>query len=363
MATATFAQFCAHLANVTDSSASVFNLYSEASGTTEDTHFVKKWLISEEDFMNLFYYQGVFNIRDCCDNVLLLHNWMLDPTGTPAESAVPFGTDPSRCHLLSLITEQWILDASNNCGMDISSSNWETCSKMNMLGELLKSENLCNWKCNVCCALTAQELANVLNYQEYDAMTGLWTGDVIRTALNPINVGDCLILSILFTNDNPCVDPIELRLNFFIGVSRDDWINSAVARPPSPFFPGPTQWTALRVIANVPPLPPTIGVALSPGVTNRILIDNINCSGSNTQIPFDVSGAFKNYTLEVGGYSVNCPNTNTSISNGKFLITNHASPASLGVSYCQLDVIYQSGTPTTRWGLNPAVHTITILDP
>jgi len=211
MPTATFAQLCGHLETVVDSSASVFDLYHDISCSS-----IHKQL-HIQTFMDLFYDQGVFKIRDCCDNLMVLHNWLVEPSGTSVHSAIPITMDPSNCDIFSLVRDQWILDASNNCGIDIS-ANWGTCSYMNMVRELIPSGNLCNWKCLTCCALTAKELADVLNYEEYTNNGNVWpAGSVARTPVSPVTWGDELILAVRFTNLNSCVDPIELRLHFFIG--------------------------------------------------------------------------------------------------------------------------------------------------
>ena len=360
MPTATFAQVCAHLENVSDSSAMVFDLYQDVSNDTDPSGI--KWFITHEDFMNNFYDRGVFKMRDCCNNIAVLHNWIVEPSGTDLSSAVYVGSAPSNCDLFSLIKEQWILDASyNGCGLDLS-GHWGTCSYMNMFRQLIPAGNLCNWDCKVCCALTAKELADVLNYEEYTNNGNVWpTGSVARTNVLPVKMGDCVTLSVRFTNANTCVNPIELRLHFLIAPLIDDWNNSAVQLGPSPRVPSATQWTALNVRPNG-----VVVVGEAPSRTNRVLIHTINCLELSTKISFDVSGSFTNYTMLIAGYSTNCPNTNTTIVDGTFNITSHIYPAVFGVEYCQLEVSLISSTNVNEpWGTqgvgSQAVHTISII--
>ena len=288
MPTATFAQLCGHLETVVDSSASVFDLYHDISCSSIHKH------LDIQTFMDLFYDQGVFKIRDCCDNLMVLHNWIVEPSGSSGYSAIPLGTDPSNCDIFSLVKDQWILDASNGWHIDIS-ANWGTCSYMNMVRELIPSGNLCNWTCLTCCALTAKELADVLNYEEYTNNGNVWpTGSVARTPVSPIKWGDELILAVRFTNLNPCVDPIELRLHFFIGWRTRWW---GFCDPPGFIVPvpqsrpGPGFWCAVQngrfgVPDAVSPEFPsnTLGGACPAGTTDRLWIHRLNCCGVEPQI-------------------------------------------------------------------------------
>ena len=341
MPTATFAQICQNLATVEDSSATVFDLYHDISGT-DPSGF--SWQTAATTFISLFYDKGLFRIRDCCDNIMLLHNWIVDPSGDISNNAIPFGTDPSNCHLIDLVTNQWILDASNNCGLDIS-ANWGTCSKMGILRELLKARSLCNWDCKVCCALTAQEIADVLNYQELDD-DGAWTGDFIRTAENPVTLGDTLILSVLFTNQNPCVDPIELRLHFLIGWM-DDWLGVSANRNPQ-ISPGSGEWAA----ADIRGWPGGgAGIEGRPVNTEQIWIDLSNCVGFSSQTPVGVQGGLNGGILTIRGWSNNCPNDDISVVTANFVILQHLVPGWWGRG-CQLQVMYQSGSGSLVWGQN-----------
>ena len=292
MPTATFAQLCGHLETVTDSSASVFDLYHDISCSSIHKH------LHIQTFMDLFYDQGAFKIHDCCNNLMVLHNWIVEPSGNSVNSAIPLGTDPSNCDLFSLVRDQWILDASANCGIDIS-ANWGTCSYMNMVRELIPSGNLCTWTCLTCCALTAKELADVLNYEEYTNNGNVWpTGSVARTPTSPIKWGDELILAVRFTNLNPCVDPIELRLHFLMGWSELWWgfCDNPRALPPVQSRPGPGWWCAVANGASRTPnivsqefpssiAPPyLLPCPFTPGTTDRLWIHRVNCCGVEPQI-------------------------------------------------------------------------------
>ena len=254
---------------------------------------------------------------------MVLHNWLVEPSGNIGQSAIPNTVDPSNCDIFSLVRDQWILDASNNCGIDIS-ANWGTCSYMNMVRELIPSGNLCNWTCLTCCALTARELADVLNYEEYTNNGNVWpAGSVARTPVSPVKWGDELILAVRFTNLNPCVDPIELRLHFMMG-----WTglwhgfcdNPFVLPPllPTQSYPGPGFFCAAGRVNFLGPPAATRNVAgqflsrfplLSPapcpgGDTEVLWIHRLNCCGVEPQV-FDglqpVLSTFANWRLRIEG--------------------------------------------------------------
>jgi len=309
MPTATFAKICAHLENVSDSSATVFDLYQDVGGF--DPSGIK-WCITQEDFMNNFYDRGVFKMHDCCNNIAVLHNWIVEPSGTDISSAVPFGSDPSNCDLFSLIKQQWILDASNNCGRDIS-ANWGTCSYMNVFRQLIPAGSLCNWDCKVCCALTAKELADVLNYEEYTNNGDAWpAGSAARTNVQPVKIGDCLTLSVRFTNPNPCVDPIELRLHFKIFTSctiSGVWGKTRVGTQPPSINPAPQMWAATYVATTFPPAE-TSTIATNDGSSLfledfKIKINTTDCFGtafSDLLVP----GLWKGRMIRIQGVKERC---------------------------------------------------------
>ena len=348
MPTATFAQLCAHLETVSDSSATVFDLYQDVSNNTDPSGI--KWFITHEDFMNNFYDRGVFKMRDCCNNIAVLHNWIVEPSGTDISSAVPFGTDPSNCDLFSLIKEQWILDASHNgCGLDLS-ANWGTCSYMNMFRQLIPAGNLCNWDCKVCCALTAKELADVLNYEEYTNNENVWPlGSVARTNVLPVKLGDCVTLSVRFTNANPCVNPIELRLHFLIVPLMDDWVGinaNPLLIPPFAPPPGDGQWVATRGGTFQAPSPPS---------TRGIWIHKNNCAGYLTSagLLLGPTDTLAGWNLLIEGWTQwtvtnGCPNTSVSDISANFTISSNSYPG-ITADVASLDVRHINSTPFVRW--------------
>ena len=316
MPTATFAQLCAHLENVSDSSATVFDLYQDVSNN--DPSGIK-WCITQEDFLNNFYDRGVFKMRDCCNNIAVLHNWIVEPSGTDISNAVPFDSDPSNCDIFSLIKEQWILDSSyNGCGLDLS-ANWGTCSYMNMFRQLIPAGNLCNWDCKICCALTAKELADVLNYEEYTNNGNVWPmGSVARTNVLPVKIGDCVTLSVRFTNANTCVNPIELRLHFKIFTSctiSGVWHKTREGtRPASVLNPDSRHWAATFIPSSIGSTETSTIATNDDGLLTdfKIKVNTTDCFGtvfSDLLVP----GLWKGRMIRILGARDRCEVTTTPI--------------------------------------------------
>ncbi len=183
-----FAQFCQELETIVDiSSYTVFNAYKSPFGFGSPF-----WDISQNDFLNLFYSQGLFKLNDCCNNIMQTDHWWVGPL---------FGG--SSLNIPKLVMDQWALDASNNTG---GAFNWETCSNLVVKAEVLQSRDLCTLDCNVCCALTLRDIIADLNSQDH----------VHRTPDNPFRSGDILILSLLFTNDSTLVNPVVFFFHFQI---------------------------------------------------------------------------------------------------------------------------------------------------
>lgn len=177
-----FAQFCQELETIVDiSNYTVVNAYKSSPNGL--------WDISQNDFLNLFYSQGLFKLHDCCNNIMQTDHWM--------------DTSGSRLNIPKLVMDQWALDASNNTG---GAFNWETCSNLVVKCQVLQSRDLCTLDCNVCCALTLRDIIADLNSQDH----------VHRTPGNPFRSGDILILSLLFTNDSALVNPIVFFFHFQI---------------------------------------------------------------------------------------------------------------------------------------------------
>jgi len=160
---------------------------------------------------------------------------------------------------------------------------------MNMVRELIPSGNLCNWTCLTCCALTARELADVLNYEEYTNNGNVWpTGSVARTPVSPVKWGDELILAVRFTNLNPCVDPIELRLHFFMGWTGLWWgfcDNPVVLPPllPTQSYPVPGFFCAAGRVNFLGPPAATRNVARQ-FLSRFPLLSPAPCPGGDTEV-------------------------------------------------------------------------------
>ena len=366
MPTATFAQLCAHLETVSDSSATVFDLYQDV-GDFDPSGI--KWCISQEDFMNNFYDRGVFKMRDCCNNIAVLHNWIVEPSGTDISSAVPFGTDPSNCDLFSLIKEQWILDASyNGCGLDLS-ANWGTCSYMNMFRQLIPAGNLCNWDCKVCCALTAKELADVLNYEEYTNNENVWpTGSVARTPVLPVKLGDCVTLSVRFTNVNTCVDPIELRLHFKIFTSctiSSVWRKTDVGVRPAHIDPEAKRWAATYLPAFIgSPETSTIRTNDNGLLTDfKIKVNTTDCLGTSFS-DLLVPGLWKGRMIQIKGVAADCKVSRGGDIDITYHIDSHTvDVAADGTNFAIFTVTFVTsavGTDYNPHGVRDPHHTITL---
>ncbi len=93
---------------------------------------------------------------------------------------------------------------------------WSACSLLRITEELLKANYICNLKCNVCCSLCSYELAEALNSISNAHTSGGQGQYGPRNARNPVVSGDRLVLSVLFTNANTGVNPVDLRLHFQI---------------------------------------------------------------------------------------------------------------------------------------------------
>ncbi len=216
-----------------------------------------------------------------------------------------------------------------------------------MLRQLIPAGNLCNWDCKVCCALTAKELADVLNYEEYTNNENVWpTGSVARTPVLPVKLGDCVTLSVRFTNANPCVNPIELRLHFLIVPLMDDWVGIAAPQSsPSAPPPGDGQWVATRGGTFQAPSPP---------VTRGIWIHKNNCAGYLTSagLLLGPTDTLAGWNLLIEGWtqvgSGGCPNTSVSDISANFTISSNSYPGPR-TDVASLVVTHINSTPSVRW--------------
>ena len=128
---------------------------------------------------------------------LWLNNWQV--------ADYPYATTDASANILVLVPATW--------GYDLSGGKLpclDTCSNLKLLQELIPLRNLCNWNCKLNCSLTRVQLACLMNDKEKEAK------NKTRTAAMPVKAGDCVLFSILFTNDNVLAKPIELRLTFVI---------------------------------------------------------------------------------------------------------------------------------------------------
>ena len=177
-----FAQLCKKLSPVETNPATIVELNRE-DGTPVP--------ISSDEFIDSFYrHNGLFSLTDCCSNIMTLQS-------TSVVDSVWY-VDGVDVNLEGLIVGAW----ENDLGVD--NSCWTACSVMSITSELLRVNDLCNLKCNVCCSLKLSELFATLNAAD----DGTRSTDFVS--------GDRLTLSVLFTNDNPGVNPVEFRLNFVI---------------------------------------------------------------------------------------------------------------------------------------------------
>ena len=187
-----FAQFCQELETIVDiSNYTVFNLYYNVH------HGAILWDISQNDFLDLFYSNGIFHIHDCCNNIMQTDHWTW---GKEAGGGLGNG---GPANIPQRVMDQWAIDASNNTG---GAFHWETCSNLVVKAQLMQARNLCHLACNVCCAMTLRDIVADLNAQDH----------VHRTMDDPFRNGDILVLSLLFTNSSPLVNPVVFFFYFQI---------------------------------------------------------------------------------------------------------------------------------------------------
>lgn len=178
-----FAQLCKKLTPVELNNATVIELY-DASGNP--------LALTSTEFENMFYkHNGVFSLTDCSSAWLVLSN-LDSPT---------WYANGQPLHLEQMVVGNWEDD------LGVESSCWAPCSLLCILSELVHANNLCNLKCNVCCSVTLLELYKILDSQD---------SSEDRVGTDSLAVGDRLTLSVMFTNDNEAVKPVEFRLNMII---------------------------------------------------------------------------------------------------------------------------------------------------
>jgi hypothetical protein len=176
-----FAQLCKKLTPVELNNATVVELMGSDSNPIP---------VSGLEFEEIFYkHNGVFSLTDCSAGLLTLSgNNVWYANGQPL-------------HLEQMVVGNWEDD------LGVESSCWAPCSLLCIMSELLHANNLCNLKCNVCCSVTLEELFMLLDSQDP-------SND--RAGTDTFVEGDRLTLSVMFTNDNEAVKPVEFRLNMVI---------------------------------------------------------------------------------------------------------------------------------------------------
>lgn len=179
-----FAQLCKKLTPVELNNATVVELMGADSNPIA---------LTGEEFEEIFYkHNGVFSLTDCSAGLLTLSgNDVWHANGQPL-------------HLEQMVVGNWEDD------LGVESSCWAPCSLLCIMSELLHANNLCNLKCNVCCSVTLEELFMLLDSQDS-------SND--RAGTDSFVDGDRLTLSVMFTNDNEAVKPVEFRLNMIIDSS------------------------------------------------------------------------------------------------------------------------------------------------
>lgn len=209
-----FAQFCQDLNDVVVSTATIINLYKDSAGTPYD--------ISGVDFMKLFYSSnGNFSFNCDASGLQQLPWFHLSNTyGSEAGGATGGGVifDTS-FNVVGTVEGAWATD------LNVPVECWEVCSKLRITEELLKANYICTMKCNICCSLCAFELAEAMNMEANNVPIAISVNSgspyAPRTASAPVRTGDLVALSILFTNPNTGVNPVNLQLNFAISANTD----------------------------------------------------------------------------------------------------------------------------------------------
>jgi len=215
-----FAQLCSDTEGIDVENATIINLYVNSNA-------ISPLSIGIRHFMSYFYPDGR-NLSINCGQPWYrriaagkvekwewgrLDNWVrASRLESDAGAGAVGGADASgvQFELAPEVLEKWAND------LGVGKDCWSPCSLMNITKELLRANYVCNFACDVCCSVSTFELAQALNSQgnqgallngaQYDG----------RTAEKPVKKGDCLALSILFTNPNVGVRPIDVRLNFCI---------------------------------------------------------------------------------------------------------------------------------------------------
>ena len=221
-----FAQLCQETTGIALEKAIIINLYDNSDN-------IQPLAISFDQFMAYFYPDGrSFSIN--CDasgtrvsnvpmtqtfgggDFMRLDAWVRASRleGDAGAGGVA-GTDASgvQFELTPEVLKRWAND------LGVSQNCWTPCSLMNITSELLKANYVCNFACDVCCSVSTFELAQALNSQANQGKLKPGAQYDGRDASCPVKVNDLVALSMLFTNPNTGVKPIDVRLNFKISAN------------------------------------------------------------------------------------------------------------------------------------------------
>ena len=221
-----FAQLCQETTGIDLEKATIINLYDNSNN-------IKPLDISGDQFLAYFYPDGrSFSIN--CDasgtrvenvpmnqtksgfgggDFMRLDSWVrASRLQSDAGAGGVAGADASgvQFELVPEVLEKWAND------LGVAKDCWTPCSLMNITSELLAANYVCNFACNVCCSVTTFELAQALNSQANQGKLKPGAQYDGRDASCPVKTGDLLALSMLFTNPNTGVKPIDVRMNFRI---------------------------------------------------------------------------------------------------------------------------------------------------
>ena len=221
-----FAQLCLETTGIDLEKATIINLYDNSDN-------IQPLAISFDQFMAYFYPDGrSFSIN--CDasgtrvsnvpmtqtfgggDFMRLDAWVrASRLQSDAGAGGVAGADASgvQFELVPEVLEKWAND------LGVAKDCWTPCSLMNITSELLAANYVCNFACDVCCSVSTFELAQALNSQANQGSLNPGAQYDGRDASRPVKKGDCLALSLLFTNPNVGVRPIDVRLNFCLSSS------------------------------------------------------------------------------------------------------------------------------------------------
>ena len=216
-----FAQLCTETDAVELGKSIIINLYDNSTN-------IVPLSIGTRHFMSFFYPDGRNFSLNCgqpwyrrvAAGVVekwdwgRLDNWVqasqLLSTAGEADAGLAQDLSGVQFELAPEVIAHWSKD------LGVSADCWTPCSLMRIVSQLLKANYVCNLACDVCCSLCTYELAQALNSRANVGALNRGAQYDGRDASSPVKKGDKLALSLLFTNPNVGVRPIDVRLNFCI---------------------------------------------------------------------------------------------------------------------------------------------------